>query len=89
MGAAGFVARGRASSRATRSAAAGRQPDDPEKVAEMQTEIALGPGRAEAGRMLRRGKCAPSDLALKRNNWGKALEIARAAATGTAPRAAR
>jgi glutaryl-CoA dehydrogenase len=51
------------------------------KLADMQTEIALGlQGALRAGRMLDAGSCAPEVISLmKRNNCGKALEIARAA----------
>ncbi|QBY00523.1 acyl-CoA dehydrogenase [Rhodophyticola sp. CCM32] len=51
------------------------------KLADMQTEIALGlQGALRAGRMLEEGTCAPEIISLiKRNNCGKALEIARAA----------
>jgi glutaryl-CoA dehydrogenase len=51
------------------------------KLADMQTEIALGlQGALRAGRMLEDGTCAPEVISLiKRNNCGKALDIARAA----------
>lgn len=51
------------------------------KLADMQTEIALGlQGCLQASRMLDQGKCAPETISLiKRNSCGKALEIARAA----------
>jgi glutaryl-CoA dehydrogenase len=51
------------------------------KLADMQTEIALGlQGALRAGRMLDAGRCAPEVISLiKRNNCGKALEIGRAA----------
>jgi glutaryl-CoA dehydrogenase len=51
------------------------------KLADMQTEIALGlQGSLRAGRMLDAGTCAPEVISLmKRNNCGKALDIARAA----------
>ena len=51
------------------------------KLADMQTEIALGLQAAlRAGRMLDDGSCAPEVISLiKRNNCGKALDIARAA----------
>ncbi|MBF9047612.1 acyl-CoA dehydrogenase [Rhodobacterales bacterium LSUCC0031] len=51
------------------------------KLADMQTEIALGLQAAlRAGRMLEEGSCAPEVISLiKRNNCGKALDIARAA----------
>ncbi|MDG4647733.1 acyl-CoA dehydrogenase [Roseibacterium sp. SDUM158017] len=51
------------------------------KLADMQTEIALGlQGALRAGRMLDEGTCAPEVISLmKRNNCGKALDIARAA----------
>src|SRR5262245_20358459 len=47
----------------------------------MQTEIALGLHAAlRLGRMLEAGRAAPPAISLlKRNNCGKALEIARAA----------
>jgi glutaryl-CoA dehydrogenase len=49
------------------------------KLADMQTEIALGlQGALRAGRMLDEGVAAPEVISLmKRNNCGKALEIAR------------
>jgi glutaryl-CoA dehydrogenase len=51
------------------------------KLADMQTEIALGlAGALRLGRMLERGVAAPPSISLmKRNNCGKALEIARLA----------
>ena len=51
------------------------------KLADMQTEIALGLQAAlRAGRMLEDCSCAPEVISLiKRNNCGKALDIARAA----------
>jgi len=51
------------------------------KLADMQTEIALGlQGVLRAGRMLDAGDAAPELVSLlKRNNCGKALDIARAA----------
>ncbi len=51
------------------------------KLADMQTEIALGlQGCLQASRMLDEGTCAPEMISLlKRNSCGKALEIARAA----------
>src|SRR5580693_5294685 len=51
------------------------------KLADMQTEIALGlSGALALGRMLEAGKAAPPSVSLmKRNNCGKALEIARLA----------
>jgi glutaryl-CoA dehydrogenase len=51
------------------------------KLADMQTEIALGlQGALRLGRMLEAGKAAPPSISLmKRNNCGKALEIARLA----------
>jgi glutaryl-CoA dehydrogenase len=51
------------------------------KLADMQTEIALGLGGAlRLGRMLERGVAAPPAISLmKRNNCGKALDIARVA----------
>jgi glutaryl-CoA dehydrogenase len=51
------------------------------KLADMQTEIALGLTAAlRLGRLLEAGKAAPAAISLlKRNNSGKALEIARAA----------
>ncbi|MEE2717701.1 MAG: acyl-CoA dehydrogenase [SAR324 cluster bacterium] len=49
------------------------------KLADMQTEITLGlQGCLRMGRMLDEGKCAPELISLmKRNNAGKALDIAR------------
>jgi glutaryl-CoA dehydrogenase len=51
------------------------------KLADMQTEIALGlAGALRLGRMLEAGKAAPPSISLmKRNNTGKALDIARMA----------
>jgi glutaryl-CoA dehydrogenase len=51
------------------------------KLADMQTEIALGLcGALRLGRMLDEGSAAPEAISLlKRNNCGKALEIARTA----------
>ena len=51
------------------------------KLADMQTEIALGlAGALRLGRLLEAGKAAPPAISLmKRNNCGKALDIARAA----------
>jgi glutaryl-CoA dehydrogenase len=51
------------------------------KLADMQTEIALGlQGALRAGRMMDEGTCAPEVISLiKRNNCGKALDIARMA----------
>ena len=51
------------------------------KLADMQTEIALGlQGALRLGRMMEAGKAAPPSISLmKRNNCGKALDIARTA----------
>ena len=51
------------------------------KLADMQTEIALGlSGALRLGRLMEAGTAAPPAISLmKRNNCGKALEIARAA----------
>jgi len=51
------------------------------KLADMQTEIALGlSGVLRLGRMLDAGKAAPPSISLmKRNNCGKALDVARMA----------
>lgn len=51
------------------------------KLADMQTEIALGlAGVLRLGRMLDSGRAAPPSISLmKRNNCGKALDIARLA----------
>ena len=51
------------------------------KLADMQTEIALGLQAAlRVGRLLDEGRAAPETISLiKRNNCGKALDIARAA----------
>ncbi|MCZ6720992.1 MAG: acyl-CoA dehydrogenase [Proteobacteria bacterium] len=51
------------------------------KLADMQTEIAIGlQGCLRAGRLMDEGKCAPEVISLiKRNSAGKALEIARTA----------
>ncbi len=51
------------------------------KLADMQTEIALGLlGALRLGRLLEQGKASPSAVSLmKRNNCGKAVDIARVA----------
>lgn len=51
------------------------------KLADMQTEIALGlAGALRLGRLMEAGKAAPEAISLmKRNNCGKALDIARTA----------
>jgi glutaryl-CoA dehydrogenase len=51
------------------------------KLADMETEIALGlQGALRVGRLFDEGRLAPEAISLvKRNNCGKALEIARAA----------
>ncbi|MBZ0138282.1 MAG: acyl-CoA dehydrogenase [Pseudorhodoplanes sp.] len=51
------------------------------KLADMQTEIALGlHGALRLGRLLEQGRAAPPAISLlKRNNCGKALDIARVA----------
>ena len=51
------------------------------KLADMQTEIALGlAGALRLGRLMEAGRAAPPAISLmKRNNCGKALEIARMA----------
>ena len=51
------------------------------KLADMQTEIALGlQGALRLGRLMDEGRAAPEMISLmKRNNCGKALDIARAA----------
>ncbi|MCO5084553.1 MAG: acyl-CoA dehydrogenase [Rhizobiaceae bacterium] len=51
------------------------------KLADMQTEIALGlQASLRVGRLLDEGQCSPEAISLvKRNNCGKALEIARLA----------
>ncbi|KAJ55696.1 acyl-CoA dehydrogenase [Actibacterium mucosum KCTC 23349] len=51
------------------------------KLADMQTEITLGLHAAlQVGRMMEDGRAAPEMISLiKRNNCGKALEVARAA----------
>lgn len=51
------------------------------KLADMQTEIALGlQGCLRAGRLMDENRCAPEAVSLlKRNSCGKALDIARAA----------
>jgi len=51
------------------------------KLADMQTEITLGlQASLRAGRMMDEGTCAPEVISLiKRNNCGKALDIARMA----------
>ena len=49
------------------------------KLADMQTEITLGlQGILRVGRLMDEGRCPPEDISmLKRNNSGKALDIAR------------
>ena len=51
------------------------------KLADMQTEIALGlQGALRAGRLIEEGQLAPETISIvKRNNCGKALEVARQA----------
>ena len=51
------------------------------KLADMQTEITLGlTGALRLGRLLEQGRAAPPAISLmKRNNCGKALDIARLA----------
>ena len=51
------------------------------KLADMQTEIAIGlQGALQLGRMMEEGRGAPPAISLmKRNNCGKALDIARVA----------
>ncbi len=51
------------------------------KLADMQTEITLGlQGSLRVGRLMEEGRAAPEMISLmKRNNCGKALDIARAA----------
>ena len=51
------------------------------KLADMQTEIALGLlGALRLGRLMEQGRASPAAISLmKRNNCGKALEIARMA----------
>jgi glutaryl-CoA dehydrogenase len=51
------------------------------KLADMQTEIALGTAAVlQLGRLIEAGKAAPPAVSLlKRNNCGKALDIARQA----------
>jgi glutaryl-CoA dehydrogenase len=51
------------------------------KLADMQTEIALGLAAAlRVGRLMDQGRAAPEAISLiKRNNCGKALDIARQA----------
>ncbi len=58
------------------------------KLADMQTEIALGlEGALALGRLLDQGAWVPEAISMmKRNNCGKALAIAREAATCTAGR---
>ena len=66
------------------SSSAGRSPPTQlvqKKLADMQTEIALGlQASLRVGRLMDEGKAAPEMISLvKRNNCGKALDIARAA----------
>lgn len=51
------------------------------KLADMQTDISLGlQGALQLGRMLEAGTCSPPTISMmKRNNCGKALDIARVA----------
>ncbi len=68
----------------TASSSAGRWPATQlyqKKLADMQTEIALGlQGSLRVGRLMDEGKMAPEMISIvKRNNCGKALDIARQA----------
>jgi glutaryl-CoA dehydrogenase len=51
------------------------------KLADMMTDITLGlQGSLRVGRLLERGEAAPEMISLlKRNNCGKALDVARLA----------
>jgi glutaryl-CoA dehydrogenase len=50
------------------------------KLADMQTEITLGLHAAlRLGRLIEQGKASPPAISLKRNNCGKALDVARLA----------
>ena len=85
MGAAeDLLAPRRGNTRSTASSSAGRSPQTQlvqKKLADMQTEIALGLQAAlRVGRLFDEGKLAPEMISLvKRNNCGKALDIARLA----------
>jgi len=61
--------------------AAGRHPALPEELADMQTEIALRlQGSLRVGRLMDEHTFAPEMISIvKRNNCGKALDIARQA----------
>jgi glutaryl-CoA dehydrogenase len=70
--------------RSTASSSAARSPQTQlvqKKLADMQTEIALGlQGSLRVGRLFDEGRVAPEMISLvKRNNCGKALDIARMA----------
>ena len=80
----GLLARARAATRSTASSSAGRSPPTQlvqKKLADMETEIALGLQAAlRVGRLFDEGELAPEMISLiKRNNCGKALDIARVA----------
>ena len=85
MGAAeDLLAPRRGNTRSTASSSAGRSPQTQlvqKKLADMQTEIALGlQASLRVGRLFDEGSVAPEMISLvKRNNCGKALDIARVA----------
>ena len=59
---------------------AGPDPAGPEKLADMQTEIGLGlQGALRLGRLIDEGRGVRAISLMKRNNCGKALDIARVA----------
>ena len=80
----GLLAPRARSTGSTESSSAGRWPPTQlfqKKLADMQTEIALGlQGALRVGRLMDEGRLAPEMISLvKRNNCGKALDIARQA----------
>jgi glutaryl-CoA dehydrogenase len=70
-----------ASTASSSASAAGRTQLYQKKLADMQTEIALGlQASLRVGRLMDEGKFAPEMISIvKRNNCGKALDIARQA----------
>ncbi len=83
-GGGGLLAPARGNTGSTASSSASRSPATQlfqKKLADMQTEIALGlQASLRVGRLMDEGRFAPEMISLvKRNNCGKALDIARAA----------
>ena len=80
----GLLAPGARATRSSASSSTGRWPQTQlvqKKLADMQTEIALGlQACLRVGRLFDEGRVAPEMISLvKRNNCGKALDIARVA----------